>query len=227
MNAITAGDLDIGRWLPSGVGTNDVIAGLAALAVLTAILAMWQTLRPKDRVERRLEQIAERRETMRREALSMRARRQSLRPVSLMRAAVARLDLLRSQHAAEARIELARAGIRSPDAMVAYLFGRLALPPLLALIAVAYASLLPLPGALRFAPAAAAAGLGFYAPKIYLANVASRRSHKLRLAVPDSLDLMVICAEAGLSLDATLVRVSRELAATYPEFAEELAITAA
>jgi tight adherence protein C len=47
------------------------------------------------------------------------------------------------------------------------------------------------------------------------------------LALPDGLDLMVICAEAGLSLDATLVRVSRELGNGSPELAEELSMTAA
>src|ERR1700757_760790 len=61
----------------------------------------------------------------------------------------------------------------------------------------------------------------------YLRNAAAKRAKKLQLALPDGLDLMVICAEAGLSLDATLVRVSRELARSFPELAEELAIPAA
>jgi len=53
------------------------------------------------------------------------------------------------------------------------------------------------------------------------------RAKQLQLGLPDGLDLMVICAEAGLSLDATLVRVSRELGNTWPELAEEFGITAA
>ena len=76
-------------------------------------------------------------------------------------------------------------------------------------------------------PAIAAALLGFYAPNIYLKNVAGKRAKQLQLALPDGLDLMVICAEAGLSLDATLLRVARELAASWPELAEEFALTAA
>jgi tight adherence protein C len=227
MNGVAPDDLDVSRWLLFGAGVNDLIAAMAALAVATAVVATWQALRPKDPLERRIEQIIERREAMRREALATRTRRQSPRPVSLMREAVTRLDLLRSQHAAEARLALARAGIRSPDAMVGYLFARLTLPPLVAIAALTNESLLPLPNALHFAPAVAAALMGFYAPKLYLSNVAAKRAQKLRLAMPDGLDLMVICAEAGLSLDATLVRVSRELAASFPELAEELAITAA
>jgi tight adherence protein C len=217
-------------WLPAGTSLDDLIAAAAALATLMTVLALWQALRPNNAFERRLAQIVERRETMRRAAVSARTRRQSMRPVPLMRAAVTRLNLLRSQHANEARLLLARAGRRSPDAMIAYLFAQVSLPSLFALAAVMDSSLfsvLPLPHELRFAPAIAAALFGFYTPKIYLKNAAGKRAKKLRLALPDGLDLMVICAEAGLSLDATLVRVSRELAESFPELAEELAITAA
>ena len=58
---------------------------------------------------------------------------------------------------------------------------------------------------------------GFFAPKLYLRNAAGKRAKQLQLALPDGLDLMVICAEAGLSLDATLVRVARELGNTWPD----------
>ncbi len=229
MNPFAPHDL-LTRWLPAGIGLDDLIAAAAALATVMTVLALWQVLRPNNAFERRLAQIVERRETMRREAVSARTRRQSVRPVGLMRAAVTRLNLLRSQHANEARLLLARAGRRSPDAMIAYLFAQVSLPSIFALGALMDSSLfsvLPLPHELRFAPAIAAALLGFYAPKIYLRNAAGKRAKKLRLALPDGLDLMVICAEAGLSLDATLVRVSRELAESFPELAEELAITAA
>ncbi len=86
---------------------------------------------------------------------------------------------------------------------------------------------MPLAPQFRFMPAMAAVLFGFYAPKLYLRNVADKRAKQIQLGLPDGLDLMVICAEAGLSLDATLVRVSRELANTWPELAEEFGITAA
>src|SRR5208282_4666127 len=87
--------------------------------------------------------------------------------------------------------------------------------------------LMPLPPQYAIFPAVAAVLFGFFAPKIYLRNAADKRAKQLQLALPDGLDLMVICAEAGLSLDATLIRVSRELAISWPEIAEEFAITAA
>jgi tight adherence protein C len=147
-----------------------------------------------------------------------------------MRQAVTRLDLLRSRHASEARGKLARAGFRSQDAMVAYLFAQVSLPFLFGIAALTNTHvlhLLPLPPAFGFAPAMAAVLFGFYAPKLYLRNAADKRAKQLQRALPDGLDLMVICAEAGLSLDATLGRVSRELGNTWPELAEELGITAA
>jgi len=60
-----------------------------------------------------------------------------------------------------------------------------------------------------------------------LRNAAAKRAKNIKLALPDGLDLMVICAEAGLSLDAALARVSRELGNGAPELAEELGMTAA
>jgi tight adherence protein C len=68
---------------------------------------------------------------------------------------------------------------------------------------------------------------GFYAPDLYLSNAATKRREALQKGVPDALDLMVICAEAGSSLDAAVQRVARELGASYPELGEELSITAA
>jgi tight adherence protein C len=137
---------------------------------------------------------------------------------------------LRSRHAAEARKMLARAGIRSQDAMVGYLFAQISLPFVFGGFMLADTHLLhlmPLPPQFGFIPAIGGVLFGFYAPRIYLRNAADKRMKQIQKALPDGLDLMVICAEAGLSLDATLVRVSRELGNTWPELAEEFGLTAA
>jgi tight adherence protein C len=67
--------------------------------------------------------------------------------------------------------------------------------------------------------------LGAYLPDLIIKNQTQKRRDKLSKSVPDALDLMVICAEAGLSLDATLSRVSGEMENTDPELAEELSLT--
>ena len=219
-------NFQIADWLPPGVSLDDAIVIVASLAALAMFFAMWQALRPSSPFERRLEQIVHRKESLRQSALVNRRSPHRRTPVGLMREALARLNLLRSRRSAEARLMLARAGIRSQDAMVKYLFAQISLPFVFGALTLLYSNAL-LSSQFASLPAIVAVLLGFYAPRIYLRNAADKRAKQLQLALPDGLDLMVICAEAGLSLDATLVRVSRELGNTWPELAEEFAITAA
>jgi tight adherence protein C len=217
-------------YLPFGLGFNDVIALMAGLAVMATVFAVWQALRGDTSFERRLTQIADKKEAMRMAALATRRQRLQLTPASMIRELVTRLDLLRSHHATEARLVLARAGLRSRDAMIRYLFARLSLPLVfaVAILGDGYTlHLLPVPPNLRLLAAAGGAVFGFFGPGIWIKNQTSKRQKRIQLGLPDALDLMIICAEAGLSLDATLVRVSRELQAACPDLAEELAITSA
>lgn len=217
-------------YLPFGLRLNDIIALMAGLAVLATFFAVWQALRANTSFERRLATIADKKEAMRLAALATRRQRVQLTPASLIHELVTRLNLLRSHHATEARMMLARAGMRSRDAMIRYLFARLTMPFVFGFGAVidGYTlHLLPVPPNLRLLAAAGAAIFGFFGPGIYIKNLTAKRQKRMQLGLPDALDLMIICAEAGLSLDATLVRVSRELAAACPELAEELAITSA
>lgn len=230
MDHFTADKFDFDRYLPYGVSVADVIALLAALAVLAAVFAVWNALRASSPFERRFADIAHRKESLRQSALAPRRQREKLTPAGLMNEAVKRLNLLRSKHATEARLLLMQAGMRSRDAMVRYLFARLCLPLVCALAEIADAytiHLLPVPPNFRFVGALGAAFVGYMAPTTIIKNITARRVGRMQKGLPDALDLMVICAEAGLSLDATLNRVSRELEASWPELAEEFGITAA
>ena len=143
---------------------------------------------------------------------------------------VTRLNLVRSQHAQDARMLLAQAGMRSNEAMIRYLFARLAMPFVFGALVLfdSYSThIIPIPERFRLAAIAAAAFVGFFAPGVYIKNLITKRQHQLQLGLPDGLDLMVICAEAGLSLDAGLTRVARELEPSWPELSEELGLTAA
>jgi len=82
-----------------------------------------------------------------------------------------------------------------------------------------------LAGMMRLAAALAAVLIGAWAPDIYVRNAATKRRNALRKGVPDTLDLLVICAESGQSLDGALSRVSGECGLFCPEMAEELTIT--
>ncbi|MDX1541814.1 MAG: type II secretion system F family protein, partial [Geminicoccaceae bacterium] len=70
-----------------------------------------------------------------------------------------------------------------------------------------------------------AGALGFFAPDLYVSNATTKRQKALQKALPDGLDLLVICAESGLALDAALERVAGELGGASPELAEELSLT--
>src|SRR5271170_3716155 len=148
MTSTRVQDFKIEDWLPYWLGPNDLIAGLAALAVLVAFLAVWQALRGPDPFTRRYSQVVSRRETLRQEAIATRRTRPRMTPAGLMSNVVSHLNLLRSKRAHDARMLLAQAGIRSNDAMVKYLFARLAMPFVFGALVVAdsYGShILPVP----------------------------------------------------------------------------------
>jgi tight adherence protein C len=77
----------------------------------------------------------------------------------------------------------------------------------------------------RLATLLGSAAFGFFAPELYVSNLIKKRQLALQKALPDGLDLLVICAESGLALDAALDRVANELGNAAPELAEELQLT--
>jgi tight adherence protein C len=221
--------------LPTGIGTDDLAVAMAALGALSAAVAVWRALLVRDPVPRRIRAVAGERAAMQAARLSPQKadkRFGGLREegLGLMRRVIERLNLRRSEQGQTAEYRLARAGRRSRDAMVAYLFFRLSLPFAFGVLAVSAIYLLdiyPVKPALKPAICFAAVLAGYFLPVLIVKNQGDKREAALRKALPDGLDLLVICAEAGLSLDAALARVSREIAPSTSELAEELALTSA
>jgi tight adherence protein C len=121
------------------------------------------------------------------------------------------------------QLMMVRAGFRKAEVMQAINGLRLLLP--IVFVAIAFFS-----GLYRwnaFLVLAVAALIGYMLPEVWLVARIRARQHRLRLAVPDGLDLLVICVEAGLGLDHALLRVSEELAITHPEFCDELQLVTA
>jgi len=115
------------------------------------------------------------------------------------------------------QLRLVHAGFRRHDA-VAVFFGLRAGCALLAFAVMAT----PLVGRPSVPLALIAAAAGYIAPAIVLARLARRRQHRVRLSVPDALDLLVVSVEAGLGLDQAIQRVGEELALVHPELSEDL-----
>jgi tight adherence protein C len=115
------------------------------------------------------------------------------------------------------QLRLVMAGYRSPEAVPVFLALRVGIA--LALFAFFMAPILGKPNMLT---GLAAAALGYVIPGIVLAKRAKRRQHRIRLSLPDALDLLVVSVEAGLGLDQALARVGQELAFAYPDLSGEL-----
>jgi tight adherence protein C len=123
-----------------------------------------------------------------------------------------------------------QAGIRTKDLAFFIIFARFVLPLVLGIVAVVLIYLLnywPEWGAFRrYVTLAGVVGTSYKSPDIWLKNRVNKRSKAIQKGLPDALDLLVICAEAGLTVDAAFGRVSRELGKAYPELGDEFGLTA-
>lgn len=202
-----------------------VAAGVSAAAGAGTV---WLGLTERGPSARRARAIIERRTDLRRKLRQPVRRGVAESGVGFAKRAARKLRLLGGEKARDAQIKLNRAGIRSRDAVPVYLMLKLAMPLGLGAVAAlltyglglwslgANGKLIACVGAVLF---------GFMAPDLYLKNAADKRRQTMSRALPDALDLLVICTEAGLNLDSALVRVAREIGANSPELADELELT--
>lgn len=221
--------MNLSQFIPAGFALDDVIVISAAIAVAVSAIAVWQALLVRDEVTPRLKALAERRAALKSNMLASKPRPRRRASDTFMHDVVTRLNLLRSREAEKARLALARAGIRSKDAVVTFLFCKIVMPFLLgaaAMILIEWLQVIHVAEPYRMPAALGAVLTGFMAPGIYVKNAADKRRAALQKGLPDTLDLLVICAEAGLSLDAALTRVAREIAPSCPELADELGLAA-
>jgi len=125
--------------------------------------------------------------------------------------------------------KLAQAGIRNKEWAVAVVFARLVAPIVLggfAALVIYGIDYFPEWGSLKkFAGFAVMLIAGYKGPDLFIQNLVTKRTEAIRKGLPDALDLLVICAEAGLTVDAAFERVSRELGRAYPELGDEFSMT--
>lgn len=140
------------------------------------------------------------------------------------------LRVLQEEQLKAAQLKLVQAGIRSKDAAVAVIFARMMLPIMIgggvALAVYVFGWHEDWSAMKKFFLVSGALIGSYKAPDIFVSNKVSKRSDAIRKGLPDALDLLVICAEAGLTVDAAFHRVARELGKAYPELGDEFALTA-
>jgi len=222
--------MNLQSYLPAGMLAEDALILMAAIAAMLCTFAVWQALVIRDPVKASLKKLQERRTRLHGDLLEQRRKRKStIGESAQVTSLLKRLDLLRSREAEKAALRLAQAGFRSREALITFQFAKLTLPFVvgaLGFVTIYYLQLWDLPEDMRLPAAMLMAILGWAAPEAYVKNLADKRRKAMLKGLPDGIDLMVICAEAGLSLDATLSRVAREIAPSAPELADEVGLAA-
>jgi tight adherence protein C len=216
--------------LPFGLSSEGAITAMAAVAGFAVVCAVWQALLSYDPLAVRARRLRERRGELRNTWRAGRGNETRKRTVkSAMRAVAHRLNLLRSKTTGKAAARLACAGWRSRDALITFMVAKLCLPFVFGAAAFVLVDVLGfgnIPAHLRSMIPLLAVGIGGYSPEIYVKNAIQKRQKAIQKGLPDALDLLIICAEAGLSLDASMTRVAAEMERSCPEMAEEFGLTA-
>lgn len=217
------------QMLPRWMSEEQFYYALAAFFLLLVVGAYFGFKR-KSPMQNRIKAIQERRKFLQNENLGPRKRKKQESHVNFMRAVVTRLQLIKKNQIGKTETLLIEAGFRSKDAIYVYTFFNLVLPIVLGIIGIfvlqyTVQHVSPKWKAMNYIWPVLGAYMGIKLPGIYAANARAKRYRAIQKSLPDVLDLMTICAEAGLSLVATLDRVAKELAISYPEMSEEVSMT--
>ena len=149
-----------------------------------------------------------------------------LQMVIALGAALARSGLLSDKTVTELQQTLSAAGFRGGNGLGLFIGSKLLLAVGLPALAWLALGRLEVSLLVQEAGTAGAAVVGLLAPDTIVKSLRARSLKRLQKGLPDALDMMVICSEAGLSLEPAISRVAAEIAATHPAVAEELSLTA-
>ena len=212
-----------------------LIAILISLAIFATIVSLTLPLLSSDRLPARMRAVADEREKIRQRERARLAEegRGSLRGKesrAYMRSLVERLSLRKALLDEKGEEKLKQAGFRSEAATTTFLFARFVLPFGFLFLAIFYVFVVlkidrPLP--FKLGICLVIAYLGFYLPIIFVSNALQKRQQSIKRAFPDSLDLMLICVESGMSIEHAFRRVSEEIGSQSLALAEELSLTTA
>jgi tight adherence protein C len=210
---------------------NFVTLGVGALTFAT-VIAVAAPLTKRDTLEVRMKAVANRREELKKRSRAAIKTSGGLRHTDegLYKKVVDRFQLSKLLEDPKVVDKLAEAGYRGPGPISTFYFFRLVSPFILAGLATTYLfaiNTLGWSGNTRMLACVVAFVAGYYVPNVYLSNQAAKRRQSIVQVFPDALDLLLICVEAGMSVEAALQKVSQEMSTSSVEIAEELALLVA
>jgi len=206
-------------------------AYLVAAAVFGTLLTILLPYLQGNKLETRLKAVASQRERLRKQsraALEKKGLRR--KDDSVVGNISSKLNLAEALEDPNVIKLMNQAGLRGPGPISAFYFARMILPfvgALGAFLYIFYVNDHGLNTVMKYGSLAFGAAAGFYAPNIYISNMAQKRQKSLMRAFPDSLDMLLICVEAGMSIEMGFNKVSQEIGTASPELAEEFGITVA
>ena len=214
---------------------SNLLSAFIAIVVFATIVTLAAPMLSSNGLEGRLKSVANRREELRRrsrEALSQKSGGGTLRhsDEGMYKNVVDRLQLSRLLEDPKVVDKLAQAGFRGPKPVSTFYFFRFVAPLVFAAVAAFYLYLINGFGLLpiqKLAACCAALTAGYYAPNLYIQNIAQKRRESIVAAFPDALDLMLICVESGMSIEAAIAKVGAEVGGASIELAEELSLLTA
>ena len=198
------------------------------------MFAIYTAVTIRDPMQKRVKALNERREQLKAGIITPATKKRAKlvrknETTDKMRSTLQSMKVLQDTELKKAERKLAQGGIRNKEMAIVVIFARLVSPivfGLLALFLFYLSDMFPEWGDLkRFGAFAGMTILAYKAPDIFIQNMITHRTDAIRKGLPDALDLLVICAEAGLTVDAAFNRVARELGRAYPELADEFTLT--
>jgi tight adherence protein C len=207
----------------------------AAIAAGATVFTLAMPFLATDTLDKRMKAVALEREQIRqreRERMAQQNSKVSLRqsPKQYMKTVVENFNLSKWVGQEQARSMLMQAGFRGQAPYITYLFFRMAMPIIMLVTSLFYIFVvlnLDYPPMLKFAMCIGCAYFGMYSPNLFLKNKIQRRQLSIKRAFPDALDLLLICVESGMSIEAAFRKVSEEIGTQSVALAEEFTLTTA
>ncbi|MEQ9520393.1 MAG: type II secretion system F family protein [Parvibaculum sp.] len=214
---------------------ENAIMLLTAVAAFATVLTLAAPMLVTDKLSSRMKSVSTERELLRRahrEQLEREKEGRQLRqaPKDFVKQFVDKLNLIELMEGDAVRGKLKMAGFRGQAPVYSFMFFRFVMPFILFGVALVYLSFINnfgLQPMARLAASLGAAFAGFYAPNVFVQNMITRRQESIKKAFPDSLDLLLICVESGMSAEAAFNKVATEIGTQSVELAEELSLTVA